>query len=698
MNDQATGYQNYNQMVTEISNNLQKIHDVCVSLNMQETVKALEHSDEKMKGHKFAVGILGEFKRGKSTVINALMGREIMPSDILPTSATMNRVTYGLNPGAQVHMRNGEVEAIAVDKLIDYVTKLDKEKEAMAELVEEAIVFYPCKFCKDGVDIVDTPGLNDSGRMDKIVEEVIPKLDAVVMVITYDSPISMSESAFIRSKLMTSDIGRLIFLVNKMDCVRKRDRQRVLDNIRVRIEESILGKMKEIHGEDSDIYKDVRNKLADIRIFPISARDALEGREENDDALLIDSGILEFEAALEKMLTEERSALELGMPIAQIYRSCAQALEMIETCKQALNISQEEFQQTQRETLAKCQELSEDQKKKQKNLEDKAKDVKAQMYGEARECYDCIEKKAGDLINNITLDNPNKNLNDKDKQEIIERVAKQIDELTRQEMAVFSERTICQLSEIVGKESLGISAMVSKHELRIADASKPTANLKATLGSIAVDTMATYLTADLLPGIGGVIMGYRSAGVKGALLGGGTAFASFLVLGSLLVPLGVVGLPLAAITCASGTFVGKAVTDAVFAKSRNEKALMQLKNQIRNAFNNSSIQMRNDREIEKWIDETVDGQFAHLIDSMNDECTRIRNQANETINNIRVELARNAADKQQRMNNYDALQATIIGIQTYMEPYRNMIANNIPFDWESYKKTVDVHIDEQAKQ
>lgn len=51
-------------------------------------------------------------------------------------------------------------------------------------------------------------------------------------------------------------------------------------------------------------------------------------------------------------------------------------------------------------------------------------------------------------------------MNDKDKQEIIERVARQIDELTRQEMAVFSERTICQLSEIVGKESLGISAMV----------------------------------------------------------------------------------------------------------------------------------------------------------------------------------------------------------------------------------------------
>ncbi len=692
MNDQAIGYQSYNQMVTEISNNLQKLHDVCMDLNMQETAAALERSDAKMKGHKFAIGILGEFKRGKSTVINALLGREIMPSDILPTSATMNRVTYGLNPGAQIHMRSGEVENIAVDQLIDYVTKLDAEKAAMAELVEEAIVFYPCKFCKDGVDIVDTPGLNDDGRMDKVVEEVIPKLDAVVMVIVPDSPLSMSESAFIRTKLMTSDIGRLIFLVNKMDCVRKRDRQRVLDSIRVRIEESILGKMKEIHGEDSDIYKDVQNKLADIRIFPISARNALEGREENDDALLNDSGILEFEAALEKMLTEERGSLELSMPIAQIYRGCAQASEMIETCRTALNISQEEFQQTQRETLAKCQELSEEQKEKQKNLRDKAKDVKAQMYVSAKECYDRIEEKAGELIDSITLDNPKKSLTDDDKRAIIEKAAKQIDELTRQEMAVFSERTICRLSEIVGKESLEISTMVSKHEMHIADASKPNANLKVILGSIALDTMTTYLAAEL-PGLGGVIMGYRSAGVKGALLGGGTALASSVVLVSLLAPLGIVGLPLAAIACASGTFAGRAVTDAVFAKSLNQKALAQLKKEIHAGFQNSSIQMRSDREIEKWIDETVDGQYAQLIDSMNDECTRIRNQANETISNIKLELARNAAEKQQRMNHYDALQATIIGIRTYMEPYRNMIANSIPFDGDSCKAAVSDHID-----
>jgi ribosome biogenesis GTPase A len=126
---------------------------------------------------------MGEFRRGKSTVINALLGKEIVPSDIVPTSATLNYIRWGMEPGAQVNYKDGTHEAVSVEDLPKYITKIEEEYERVAETVDNAVVYYPCPFCKNGVEIVDTPGLNDDERMTKISEEVIPKLDAIIMVL-----------------------------------------------------------------------------------------------------------------------------------------------------------------------------------------------------------------------------------------------------------------------------------------------------------------------------------------------------------------------------------------------------------------------------------------------------------------------------------------------------------------------------------
>lgn len=226
-------------------------------LNLTEKEFALRSSREKMATHKFSVGILGEFKRGKSTVINSLLEAEIVPADVLPTTATMNRITYDLIPHAEVLMKSGAVKPIGVDELKSFVTKLDETCEATAADVEEAIVYYPCKFCQNGVDIIDTPGLNDDDRMNKVTEEVIPKLDAVIMVVAAGAPFSMSEAEFVRNKIMACDLGKIIFLVNRMDMIRKEaDKKRILNDVKNRISASVLEKMGEIYGTDSREYQE----------------------------------------------------------------------------------------------------------------------------------------------------------------------------------------------------------------------------------------------------------------------------------------------------------------------------------------------------------------------------------------------------------------------------------------------------------
>ena len=224
MNNDAR-YTSYQNMVTQVNTGLVQMQKVAVAMKLEETGKKLEESRKKLESRNFSVGILGEFKRGKSTVINSLLEQEIMPADILPTSATMNRVTYDMEPHVELEMRDGSRLEIGIDQLPDYVTKLDEEKEAQAAKVEEAVVYYPCKFCQNGVDIVDTPGLNDDERMTRITEEIIPKLDVVIMVLVPDNPFSISEADFVLNKLMTSDLGRLLFLVNKIDTVRPASRR-----------------------------------------------------------------------------------------------------------------------------------------------------------------------------------------------------------------------------------------------------------------------------------------------------------------------------------------------------------------------------------------------------------------------------------------------------------------------------------------
>ena len=66
--------------------------------------------------------------------VNSLLEQEIMPADILPCSATMNRVTFGLNPRVELRMRDGSSQQIPAEALSDYVTKLTKEKERILAL------------------------------------------------------------------------------------------------------------------------------------------------------------------------------------------------------------------------------------------------------------------------------------------------------------------------------------------------------------------------------------------------------------------------------------------------------------------------------------------------------------------------------------------------------------------------------------
>ena len=670
-------YTSYHAMSAEITEGLSQMAKICEKLDLKERAESLMESRRKLQEHRFSVGILGEFKRGKSTVINALLGQEIMPADITPCSATMNRVTYDLTPRAQVNMCDGSHVDIAVEDLAKYVTKLDEDAIAMSEKVEEAIVYYPCRFCQNGVDIVDTPGLNDDERMNKITENIVPKLDAVIMVLVADNPFSISEAEFVRNKLMCSDVGRLIFLVNKIDTVRPKDRDKAINGIREKIKKTVLDKTEDVYGKESDQYRMVQTKLADIRIFPISAINALDGRIEGDTELLKKSGMLKFEAALSYMLTAERGILELSGPMIKLVNIGQALSEVIGQKRNAMELDEQTFLEAQQATVREIKKLGDQKKAEKENLKLQATSVQRDLTQKAQECYQAIETDVGKIIDDME---PRGRMDTSDKQALIQETVGKIEEKIRDRMHIFAERIISELNTSIQQEREKLSFELVGQGLDRINA--PLNNIKlndskmsagASVVPIVTDTMLATFTPVF--GIGGAIEGFRAAGLKGGIAGGLSGCAISYAGLVLAATLGAAALPAVVLGAAAGAFGGKAVTKALFKDEIARKSLEALQKDLRQQVSASLTQMRLSAKLETWIRNEVSSRYGDLIRTMENECDSIIAETNRKILAISQTLTASEAERKAQRQDLTNLEEEAAALMKNLEPvYRKILA------------------------
>lgn len=666
---ESNSYTSYQGMMAKVDTALSGMESICGDLEMDEARKSLAQSREKLESHRFAVGIMGEFKRGKSTVINSLLEQEIMPADILPCSATMNRVTYDMQPHAELRMQDGSVRRIKVEELTDYVTKLTSENESRAAEVDEAVVYYPCRFCQNGVDIVDTPGLNDDERMNKISEEVIPKLDAVIMVIVPGSPFSMSEAEFVRNKLMSSDLGRLIFLVNKIDTIRRPDdRARAVDGIKTKIKETVLEKMADLYGEDSQQYKDAQMKLGSIRIFPFSALDALDGKRDGDQELIEKSGTKPFEDALTRMLTEERGALELGTPISVLQRTSLEVAKNIATRRDAMAMDEGEFEARRKAALEQIQNLRAEKKAEAKRLKQRAKEVQSDLSSRTAQFYPQLEQRMLAVVDSYNPV-PERFAKPAGQKEGTEELQKMVTTEMNNAVSGFSEKIAVELQDILGQEALSVANFTSNITAQLdnirAGISKSSLVTSNDLIATGIDVLTDYIGIN---GLGGIIAGWKAAGIKGAVVGGGAGLAANLAVWGLLGSLSVIGLPAVVISCAVGTLVSKKLSNTLFAADVGKKKLKEIKDKVKVNITQSIREMQVSRNLENWVEEMVISRFDELIASMEEETERLLQDSEHSMNEIRKDLAQNEAERANTLQRLSKAEERCIEIVKDLEP------------------------------
>jgi len=174
----------------------------------------------------FYVACVGQFKRGKSSLLNALVGKSVLPVGVVPVTAVVTVLRYGEQESARVRFASGDWRAIPVGDLALYVT--EEQNPANRRGAAAVEVFVPHPLLASGMCLVDTPGIGSVFLANtEVTRAFVPHVDAALVVLGADPPISAEELALV------ADIGRqcpdLVFVLNKADKLGDAERQEAGD-------------------------------------------------------------------------------------------------------------------------------------------------------------------------------------------------------------------------------------------------------------------------------------------------------------------------------------------------------------------------------------------------------------------------------------------------------------------------------------
>jgi small GTP-binding protein len=161
--------------------------------------------------------VAGEAKRGKSTLVNALLGRELLPVGVTPLTALATTVRYGQEEGVTAVFADGHVESFQLSALFELVT--ERGNPGNRRELASVTVVAGCPLLARGVELVDTPGIGSIyAHNTAAAQAALETMDAAVFVLTADPPVSASERDLM-AKVAEESVTMFVVL-NKADYLR----------------------------------------------------------------------------------------------------------------------------------------------------------------------------------------------------------------------------------------------------------------------------------------------------------------------------------------------------------------------------------------------------------------------------------------------------------------------------------------------
>jgi len=184
----------------------------------------------RMKAPHFSVVFAGEFSRGKSTLINELLGDDILPVGDIPTTSIVTKIVHGNERRLRIIGTDGHREAFSLH---------EEGWDSIAQSAEEqsgtsiSVVTLDSQWLKDtGVQVVDTPGAGDLvSERAVLVTDTIASADATLVAIAATMPLSLTERSFIEQNVLSKEIPRVAVVITRLDEVNENQRGSVITHI-----------------------------------------------------------------------------------------------------------------------------------------------------------------------------------------------------------------------------------------------------------------------------------------------------------------------------------------------------------------------------------------------------------------------------------------------------------------------------------
>jgi len=264
---------------------LDEVLSLATGLLPERSVRDLAAARVRVAQDRFNLVVLGEFKRGKSTLINALLGRSVLPTAVIPLTSVVTAIGAGDHDRLVVRYVDGREEDRPLSEISDYVTEGRNPGNRLG--VELARVELDHDLLAAGLELVDTPGIGSiHSHNTAVAREFLPRVDAAICVLDAGQPLSQAERELLLE--LTERVPRLLIVINKIDHLEPADRDVAVEFIR--------SALRDLIGDD------------DTEVFAVSAR-----RRE---------GLSRLARRLRTLADDEREALLLSS-VARLAQSVA---------------------------------------------------------------------------------------------------------------------------------------------------------------------------------------------------------------------------------------------------------------------------------------------------------------------------------------------------------------------------------------